>query len=357
EFSDWLYRALLFLVVSCPCALVVSIPLGFFGGIGGASRHGILVKGSNYLEALTNVDTVVFDKTGTLTKGVFKVSQINSEGRYTDNELLEFAADAESFSGHPIAVSILKRFGEVQQDRIEDYEEIPGYGVRIKMQGRAILAGNKKLMDRENLEVREAARIGSVVYLAIDGVYEGSIVITDEIREDSKKAIEELKSLGINKTVMLTGDSSSVAEAIGNELGLDEVYAELLPDKKVEMLEILEKQKKTRGKLLFVGDGINDAPVLTRADVGIAMGALGSDAAIEAADIVLMNDEPSKLVKAINIAKKTRRIVWQNIIFALGIKAVVLVIGSLGMTTMWSAVFADVGVTFIAVLNSMRALK
>jgi len=357
-FSDWIYRALVFLVVSCPCALVISIPLGFFGGIGGAAKNGILIKGSNYLEALNNVDTIVFDKTGTLTKGVFKVTRISTQGHESEENLLEYAAFAESYSNHPIAISILKAYGrEINKSEIQDYDEISGHGIKVSVRGKRILAGNKKLMAKENITYDEVDEIGTVVHVAIDGKYAGYIVISDEIKDDAQKAIKELKGIGVRKLVMLTGDSKLVGEAIGHKLGLDEVHAELLPDQKVEKLELLEKQKKTKGKLLFVGDGINDAPVLARADVGVAMGGLGSDAAIEAADIVIMTDEPSKLVNAIKIAKRTRSIVWQNIVFALGVKAIVLVLGAGGIATIWEAVFADVGVTVIAVINAMRVMK
>jgi len=357
-FSDWIYRALVFLVVSCPCALVISIPLGFFGGIGGAAKNGILIKGSNYLEALNNVDTIVFDKTGTLTKGVFKVTKISTQGHESEENLLEYAAFAESYSNHPIAISILKAYGrEINKSEIQDYDEISGHGIKVSIRGKRILAGNKKLMAKENITYDEVDEIGTVVHVAIDGKYAGYIVISDEIKDDALKAIKELKGIGVRKLVMLTGDNKLVGEAIGHKLGLDEVHAELLPDQKVEKLELLEKQKKTKGKLLFVGDGINDAPVLARADVGVAMGGLGSDAAIEAADIVIMTDEPSKLVNAIKIAKRTRSIVWQNIVFALGVKAIVLVLGAGGIATIWEAVFADVGVTLIAVINAMRVMK
>lgn len=357
-FSIWIHRALVFLVVSCPCALVISIPLGFFGGIGGASKNGILVKGSNYLEALNNVDTVVFDKTGTLTKGVFKVTKLSPKGDITSDELLKYAAFAESYSNHPIAVSILNEYGKaVDKDEISDYEEISGHGIKVKVDGKEILAGNMKLMNKENIHCDEAAEAGTVVHAAINGTYAGYIVISDEVKEDSKKAILGLKGLGINRTVMLTGDNKQTGEKTAKELGLDEAYTELLPDQKVEKLEMLDKQKSPKGKLVFVGDGINDAPVLARADIGIAMGGLGSDAAIEAADVVIMTDEPSKIASAIRIAKRTKSIVWQNIIFALAVKAIVLLLGAIGIATMWEAVFADVGVSLIAVLNSMRAMK
>lgn len=357
-FSDWINRALVFLVVSCPCALVISIPLGFFGGIGRASKSGILVKGSNFLEALNDVDTIVFDKTGTLTKGVFKVTKIVTLDHESKKNLLEYVAFAESYSNHPIAISILKAYGkEINKSEIENYDEISGHGIKVSVKDKRILAGNIKLMAKENITYDVFDETGTVVHVAIEGKYAGYIVISDEIKDDAQKAVRELKGIGVKKLVMLTGDSKLVGEAIGRQLGLDEVYAELLPDQKVEKLEMLEKQKETKGKLLFVGDGINDAPVLARADVGVAMGGLGSDAAIEAADIVIMTDEPSKLVNAIKIAKRTRSIVWQNIFFALGVKAVVLVLGAGGIATIWEAVFADVGVTLIAVINAMRVMK
>lgn len=357
-FSEWIYRALIFLVISCPCALVVSIPLGFFGGIGGASRYGVLVKGGNYLEALNNVDTVVFDKTGTLTKGVFKVTEINAENNISKEELLEYAAYAEAYSNHPIATSILKAYGkEINKEEIENYDELSGHGIKVKIKDKEVLAGNIKLMEKEKIKYTPIETIGTVVYIAINGDLAGSIVISDEIKEDSKNAIRELKAIGVKKIVMLTGDNIQVGTKVANELGLDEVYAELLPDQKVEKVELLDKQKSTKGKLVFVGDGINDAPVLARADIGVAMGGLGSDAAIEAADVVLMTDEPMKLVSAIKIAKRTRRIVWQNIFFAFGVKGIFLLLGAGGLASMWEAVFADVGVALIAVFNAMRVLN
>lgn len=358
SFSNWLYRALVFLVVSCPCALVISIPLGFFGGIGGASKNGILVKGSNYLEALNSVDTVVFDKTGTLTKGVFMVTKLSPKGEITFDELLKYAAFAESYSNHPIATSILNAYSkEVNRNEISNYEEISGHGIRVTVQGKEILVGNTKLMDKENIGYDKVDEIGTVVHVTLDKRYAGYIVISDEVKMDSKDTISALKEIGIKKTVMLTGDNKQVGEKVAKELGLDEVYAELLPDQKVEKLEALDKQKWPKGKLAFVGDGINDAPVLARADIGIAMGGLGSDAAIEAADVVIMTDEPSKIVSAIKVAKRTRKIVWQNITFAIGVKVIVLILGASGLATMWEAVFADVGVTLIAVLNAMRVMK
>ena len=358
SFSEWLYRALVFLVVSCPCALVISIPLGFFGGIGGASKNGILVKGGNYLEALNNVEMVVFDKTGTLTKGVFKVTKICSEPNSSDDELLEYAAYAENYSNHPIATSILKTYGkEVNKQDIESHEEISGQGIKAVFKGKEILAGNIKLMKSEKIQYIEVDTFGTVVHVALDKIYLGYIVISDEIREDSKKAIEALKNIGIKNTVMLTGDNKAVGIKVAKELNIDTVYTELLPDQKVEKLEMLSSKISSKGKLIFVGDGINDAPVLARADIGIAMGGIGSDAAIEAADIVIMTDEPYKIVTAIKIAKRTKAIVMQNIVFALGIKIIILILAAFGIATMWEAVFGDVGVALIAVLNAMRAMK
>lgn len=357
-FSQWIYRALAFLVVSCPCALVISIPLGFFGGIGGASKNGILVKGGNYLEALNNVEVVVFDKTGTLTKGIFKVTEIKSQNNISKDELIAYAAYAESYSNHPIATSILTAYGrEIVKDLIENYEEISGHGVKVVVKGKEVLAGNYKLMTKEKIAYEQVETIGTVVHVAVDKEYAGYIVISDEVKEDSAKAIKALKSIGIRKTVMLTGDNKTVGTKVAEQLGLDEVHSELLPDQKVEKVELLDKEKSPKGKLIFVGDGINDAPVLARADIGIAMGGVGSDAAIEAADVVIMTDEPSKIASAIKIAKKTRTIVMQNIFFALGIKLILLVLVALGLGTMWEAVFGDVGVTLLAVLNSMRAMK
>lgn len=357
-FSEWVYRALVFLVISCPCALVVSIPLGFFGGIGASSRNGVLVKGSNYLEALNDVKYVVFDKTGTLTKGVFTVSSIKPENGITKDELLKFAAYAEMHSNHPIAHSIRTAYGEeMDESQIEAYNEISGHGIQVQFEGKEILAGNNKLMQLEQIPFPVSTELGTIVYVAIDRKYAGYLVIADEVKEDSDKAIQALKSLGIRKTVMLTGDLRAVGEKIGQQLGIDEVYAELLPQNKVEEIEKLDRQKHKREKIAFVGDGINDTPVLARADVGIAMGGLGSDAAIEAADVVIMTDEPSKLAAAIQIAKRTRRIVWQNIVFAMGVKGLFLLLGAFGVASMWEAVFADVGVTVLAVINAMRVLK
>ncbi|MBO9128818.1 heavy metal translocating P-type ATPase [Bacillus sp. 165] len=357
-FADWIYRALVFLVISCPCALVVSIPLGFFGGIGGASKNGILVKGSNYLEALNNVRYVVFDKTGTLTKGVFEVTDIQPIGDISKEELLTYAAFAEVHSNHPIAQSIRKAYGKkIITDEITSYNEISGYGIEVVVEGKEILAGNAKLMNKEQIMFEQPDVIGTLVHIAVNKQYIGCIVISDEIKEDSAKAIRSLKALGIKKTVMLTGDAKAVGDAVGKELGIDEIHAELLPHQKVEEIEKLDTQKPSKEKLIFVGDGINDTPVLARADIGIAMGGLGSDAAIEAADVVIMTDEPSKIASAIKIAKRTRHIVWQNIVFALGIKGIFLLLGAVGVATMWEAVFSDVGVTVLAVLNAMRVLK
>jgi len=359
-FIEWIERALVFLVVSCPCALVISIPLAFFGGIGGASRNGILIKGSNFLEALNNVDTIVFDKTGTLTKGAFKVDKINTKNGIKEKDVLYYAALAESYSNHPIAASIRNAYGEaIDQSQIIEYKEISGFGVKALVKGEEIIVGNTKLMNEEEIDfdvLIDNDSIGTVVHVGVNGNYYGNLVITDEIKEDSLDAIKSLRKIGIKKLVMLTGDSKRVGEKIGEYLGLDEVYSDLLPDQKIERLEMLY-EGKSNGKIVFVGDGINDAPVLARADVGVAMGALGSDAAIEAADIVLMNDEPKRLVDAMLIAKKTRNIVWQNIIFAFGVKLIVLILGAGGLATMWEAVFADVGVALLAVINSTRVLR
>ena len=357
EFTDWLYRALTFLVVSCPCALVISIPLGFFGGIGGASKKGILVKGSNYLEALSNSEIVVFDKTGTLTKGVFEVQKIEPVG-ISKEELIKYAAYAESYSNHPISVSIKKAYGEeINTNLISKTEELSGRGVVAIIEDKEVLAGNEKLMQEKNIKYTKCNEVGTIVYIAINKEFAGYIVISDEIKEDSKKAIDDLKRNNIKQTVMLTGDRKDVGESVAKEIGIDKVYTELLPDGKVEKVEQLLKEKTEKGKLVFVGDGINDAPVLALADIGIAMGGLGADSAIEAADIVIMTDEPSKINTAINISKKTMRIVKQNIIFAIGIKIAVLILSAFGLSTMWEAVFADVGVSVIAIINSLRALK
>ncbi|MEC2273814.1 heavy metal translocating P-type ATPase [Bacillus subtilis] len=356
--SDWVYRALIFLVISCPCALVVSIPLGFFGGIGSASKAGVLVKGSNYLEALNQVKYAVFDKTGTLTKGSFEVTEIKPAEGFTKDRLLEAAAYAELHSQHPIAESVRKAYGKMlSSDEIESYEEIPGHGIFAKVNGTEILAGNKKLMEREQIEDVPDENAGTIVHVAVDQRYAGAIIIADEVKEDAAQAVADLKSLGIKQTAMLTGDSKQTGEAVGKQLGIGEVYAELLPQDKVAQVEALEAKLLPSEKLIFVGDGINDTPVLARADIGVAMGGLGSDAAVEAADIVLMTDQPSKIAEAIRIAKRTRRIVWQNIGFALGVKAIFLILGAFGIATMWEAVFSDVGVTLLAVANAMRVMR
>ena len=356
-FSDWIYRALTFLVVSCPCALVVSIPLSFFGGIGGASRKGILVKGSNYLEALAEAEIIVFDKTGTLTKGVFNVQEVHPEG-VSKEELLELTAYAESYSNHPISNSLKQAYGkEIDNGRISNVEEVSGHGVIATVDGKKVSAGNIKLMKKLNIPCYEGEVVGTVVHVGIDDKYAGYIVIADEAKEDSARAIMELKEAKIKQTVMLTGDTKNVASKVAKQLGLNKVYSELLPGDKVEKVEELLAQKSAKGKLAFVGDGINDAPVLARADIGIAMGGLGSDAAIEAADIVIMTDEPSKIATAIKVSKKTLRIAHQNTVFSIGIKIIVLILSAFGIATMWAAIFADVGVTIIAVLNAFRALN
>ena len=356
-FSDWIYRALAFLVVSCPCALVISIPLSFFGGIGGASKKGVLVKGSNYLEALAETEIVVFDKTGTLTKGVFNVQEIHPEG-VSKEELLELTAHAESYSNHPISLSLKRAYSkEIDNGRISDVEEISGHGVIATVDGKKVMAGNIKLMKMMDIPYFKGELIGTIVHVAVNNKYIGYIVIADEVKEDSAQAIKELKAANIKQTVMLTGDNKSIGSKVAKELGLDKVYAELLPADKVEKLEELFSQKSKKGKLAFVGDGINDAPVLARADIGIAMGGLGSDAAIEAADVVIMTDEPSKIATTMKISKKTLKIAHQNIVFAIGIKIIVLILSAFGIATMWTAIFADVGVTIIAVLNAFRALN
>ena len=356
-FSTWIYRALTFLVISCPCALVISIPLSFFGGIGGASKIGVLVKGSNYLEALAYTETVVFDKTGTLTKGSFAVTEIHASGM-EDEELLELAAYAEDYSNHPISLSIQKAYGKkIDNSRITDVQEIAGHGVQAVIDGMTVLAGNAKLMEREHIPYMAPNSIGTVVYVAFDGRYAGCIVIADEIKADAPAAIKALKNAGIRRTVMLTGDADAVGQDVARRLGLDRAYTELLPADKVDRVEELLEQKSEKGMLAFVGDGINDAPVLARADVGIAMGALGSDAAIEAADVVLMTDEPSKIAAVMQIARKTIRISNENIVFALGVKFLVLLLGAMGRANMWAAVFADVGVSVIAILNAIRAMR
>ena len=355
--NEWIHRALIFLVISCPCALVISVPLSFFGGIGGASKRGVLVKGSNYLEVLADAEIVVFDKTGTLTKGVFNVTAVHPD-RVSEARLLELAALAESYSDHPISRSLREAYGkELESARVSDVEELSGRGVRAVIDGHTVCAGNDKLMEEVGVPWHPCHRIGTTVHVSLDGEYVGHIVISDELKPDAAEAIAELKRRGVRKTVMLTGDAKAVGESVAKELGIDEVHAQLLPGDKVDRVEALLKEKSPRGKLAFVGDGINDAPVLSRADIGIAMGALGSDAAIEAADIVLMDDKPSKIAVAMSIAKKTLPIVHQNIVFALGVKALVLLLGAAGMANMWEAVFADVGVSFIAILNASRALK
>jgi Cd2+/Zn2+-exporting ATPase len=354
--GDWIYRALTFLVISCPCALVISIPLSFFAGIGGASNQGILVKGSNYLETLAQTKYVVFDKTGTMTQGVFEVSGIH-HNEIPDEKLLEYAALAECSSSHPISKSLQKAYGKpIDRNRVTDIEEISGNGVIAKVDGVSVAAGNTKLMDRLGIAYQDCHHVGTVVHMAIDGKYAGHILISDIIKPHAKEAIAELKKAGISKTIMLTGDSKRVADQVAGELGIQEVYSELLPADKVSRVEELLNQKSEKDKLAFVGDGINDAPVLSRADIGIAMGALGSDAAIEAADIVLMDDDPLKISKAIKIARKCIRIVYENIYFAIGIKILCLILGALGIANMWVAIFADVGVMIIAVLNAIRTL-
>lgn len=356
-FSDWLYRALSFLVVSCPCALVISIPLSFFGGIGGASKMGVLIKGSNYLEQLANAEIVVFDKTGTLTEGVFEVQKVEPVD-ISEEELLKLTAYAENYSNHPISISLKKAYNKkIDEKQIIKTEEISGKGVIAKIGDKSVFVGNEKLMEEKQIDYKKCNDIGTILYIAIDGKYAGYIVIADKIKKDSPKAIKELKKNHIKQTVMLTGDRKHVGEHVAQELKLDKVYTELLPDGKVERVENLLKEKSEKGKLVFVGDGINDAPVLALADIGIAMGGLGSDAAIEAADVVLMTDEPSKIVDAIYLSKKTMRIVKENIIFAISVKVLVLILSAIGLSTMWEAVFADVGVSIIAIINSLRVLR
>ena len=372
-FLDWIYRALIFLVVSCPCALVISIPLGFFGGIGGASRHGILIKGTNYLEVLNDLESVVMDKTGTLTKGIFKVTEVNAENNIKINDfqnnkteltkplLLKYAAHIEKFSNHPIAQSIVAEYensvSKVDENVVKDFEEISGFGIKVNINNHQFLAGNSKLMNLENITFDKKENLGTAIYLAADGKYIGNILISDEVKEDSARAIKGMKENGVKEIVMLTGDNEAIGKNIAEKLGIDKVFTELLPNEKVEKLEEIYKTKSEKGKVAFVGDGINDAPVLARADLGIAMGGAGSDAAIEAADVVIMNDEPSKIVIAIKIAKKTKEIVWQNITVAFAIKIVVMALGLFGDATMWEAVFADVGVALLAVLNATRVLR
>ncbi len=358
DLSTWIYRALVFLVISCPCALVLSIPLGFFGGIGGASKRGILVKGGNYLEALRSVNTVIFDKTGTLTSGYFTVKSLDPENGYSKDDLLRFGAAAAYYSTHPVAVSVLRAFnGGLVENTIKDYEELPGQGVRVRFAGKNILMGNEKLMRQYRIPYRGGNDQVTVTHLAVNGEYAGSINVADQVREDSGRAVRRLRELGVEKIVMLTGDRLTVAEEIGSQLGLDQVYAELLPDQKVEMIEKLERENITGGKIVFVGDGINDAPSLARAEIGVAMGGVASDAAIEAADIVLMTGQPSKLAEAIGVARKTMAVVIQNIVLALGIKAAIMTLGLFGLASMWEAVFADVGVALLAVINAMRVMK
>lgn len=357
NFQDWLYRALSFLVVSCPCALVISIPLSFFGGIGGASKMGVLVKGSNYLEALSNAEIMVFDKTGTLTEGVFEVQNVEPIG-ISKEELLKIAAYAEYYSNHPISKSIKNAYNkEIDEKEIIDSKEISGKGIEAKIGKKNVLAGNEKLMNEKGIKYEKCTHIGSVVYVAIDGKYMGHIVIADKIKEDAKRTIEELRKNNIKQTVMLTGDRKNIGEAVAKEIGIDKVYTELLPDGKVEKVEELLKTKSPKGKLAFVGDGINDAPVLAMADIGIAMGGLGADSAIEAADVVIMTDQPSKIISAMKLSKKTMRIVRENIIFAIAVKVLVLILTAFGLSSMWQAVFADVGVSVIAILNALRALR
>lgn len=356
-FSTWAYRALTFLVISCPCALVISVPLSFFGGIGGASTKGILVKGSNYLEALSDVDTIVFDKTGTLTKGNFVVTETYPKN-CTAEELIETAAYAEMFSNHPISISLKAAYGrELSEGRVKNVEEIPGHGLRAEVDGRTVYAGNGKLMKRQNIDFEEPHKAGTIVHVAVNDNYAGCILISDELKPRVKEAMEDLRRAGVKKLIMLTGDNRKTGEAVAAELGLDQAYTDLLPTDKVEKFEEIISGEQGNGKAAFVGDGINDAPVLARADVGIAMGGLGSDAAIEAADVVIMTDEPGRIAQAMKISRKTLNIARQNIVFALGVKVLVLVLAAFGYATMWEAVFADVGVAFLAVLNAIRALK
>lgn len=356
-FLEWIYRALSFLVVSCPCALVISIPLSFFGGIGGASKMGILIKGSNYLEAISNTETIVFDKTGTLTEGVFEVQKVNAIGR-SQEELLKLTAYAEDYSNHPIAMSVKKAYNqEIDKRQIIKIQELSGLGIDAKIEELDVLVGNEKLMNKYNINFTKSDDIGTILYIAINGKYAGYILIADKIKKDSALAIKRLKKNNVKQTVMLTGDRKAVGENVAKQLGIDKVYTELLPDGKVEKVEELLKAKSEKGKLAFVGDGINDAPVLALADIGIAMGGLGSDAAIEAADVVLMTDEPSKIVDAIHLSKRTMRIVRENIIFAISVKVLVLILSALGISTLWEAVFADVGVSIIAIINALRVLR
>ena len=356
-FSDWIYRALSFLVVSCPCALVISIPLSFFGGIGGASKMGILVKGSNYLEALSKAEVVVFDKTGTLTEGIFEVQEVKAIG-IAKEELLKIVAHAESYSNHPIAKSVQRAYNnEIDKNLIVKTEEVSGCGIVAQIKNQVVLVGNEKMMHEKQINFIVCDSVGTILYVAIDGKYVGYVLIADKIKKDAQKAIKKLRQNHIKKTVMLTGDKKQVGESVAAKLGIDAVYTELLPDGKVEKVEELMRQKSEKGKLIFAGDGINDAPVLALADIGIAMGGLGADSAIEAADVVLMTDEPSGIASAIKLAKKNMRIVKENIVFAILVKVLVLVLSALGMSTMWEAVFADVGVAIIAILNALRMLK
>lgn len=355
-FSGWIHRGLIFLVISCPCALVISVPLSFFGGIGGASKAGILIKGSNYLELLAKADTVLMDKTGTLTKGTFRVTKISS-AELSKEQFLEYCAYAEFYSTHPISLSIQKAYGkEIDKSRLSDVEEIAGHGIKACVDGKTVYAGNAKLMKQQNISIPDVTFTGTIVYVALETKYAGYLIISDEIKPDAKRAIAAMKEMGITKTVMLTGDHKSTADAVAKELGIHEVHAELLPGDKVDRVEQYLNSSTKKGAVAFVGDGMNDAPVLTRADIGIAMGSLGSDAAIEAADVVIMNDEPSRIATAIGISRKTIRIVYENIIFALAVKFLILALGALGMANMWMAVFADVGVSVIAILNATRTL-
>lgn len=358
EWSKWIYRALTFLVISCPCALVISVPLSFFAGIGGATKSGILIKGSNYIETLSKVKTVIFDKTGTLTRGVFEVKKIKAENGFTEDSLIEYCAHAEAYSSHPIARSLVEAYAkEIDFSRLSDVEEIGGNGVKAVVDGKTVIVGNKRLMNKMKIEYSDCLDSGTVVYAAVNGEYAGSIVIGDVIKQSSKSALQVLKRLGVSKTVMLTGDNESIAKSVANELKLDEVHFELLPDDKVRITESILEQSAKGERVAFVGDGINDAPVLTRADIGIAMGGVGSDAAVESADVVIMDDDITKIPKAIKISRKCMRIVYENIYFALGVKALCLVLGALGIADMWLGVFADVGVMIIAVLNSIRSLN
>jgi len=356
--TDWIHRALIFLIISCPCALVLSIPMGFFGGIGAASKKGILIKGGNYIEALANLDIVVFDKTGTLTEGVFRVTKLHTANGFSEDELMELAAYAEAFSNHPIALSIRNAYeNNIDKSELSDYKEIAGHGVSVRVKGKTILAGNDKLMEHAGIAYTEVESVSTKVYVAVNGIFVGYILISDQVKKDSFGLVASLKKLGVRKTVMLTGDTPQIADTIAKELHLDEVQSSLLPQQKVEQVEQLSRHKHGKKALAFVGDGINDAPVLAMADVGIAMGGLGSDAAIEAADVVIMTDEPSKLIDAIKIARFTKQIVWQNIVMSLGVQILFLFLATLGISSLWEAVFADVGVSLLAVFNAMRAMK